>query len=51
MPPPIFLNLFNSFRLCLPQNITELPEWSEGYPFYTAMGFPGYDLSADVEVS
>eukprot|EP00072_Mus_musculus_P066083 XP_017167846.1 PREDICTED: pogo transposable element with KRAB domain isoform X1 [Mus musculus] len=38
---------FNSFGLRLPQDITELPEWTEGYPFYMAMGFPGYDLSAD----
>ncbi|KAK2509148.1 hypothetical protein MC885_012543, partial [Smutsia gigantea] len=33
--------------LRLPQDIAELPEWGEGYPFYMAMGFPGYDLSAD----
>ncbi|PNJ17814.1 pogo transposable element with KRAB domain isoform X1 [Pongo pygmaeus] len=38
---------FDSFGLRLPRDITELPEWSEGYPFYMAMGFPGYDLSAD----
>ncbi|XP_015441642.2 pogo transposable element with KRAB domain [Pteropus alecto] len=34
-------------RLRLPRDIAELPEWSEGYPFYMAMGFPGYDLAAD----
>lgn len=33
--------------LRLPRDLAELPEWSEGYPFYVAMGFPGYDLSAD----
>ncbi|KAM4860750.1 pogo transposable element with KRAB domain [Thomomys bottae] len=37
----------DSFGLHLPRDITELPEWSEGYPFCMAMGFPGYDLSAD----
>lgn len=37
----------DGFGLRLPRDITELPEWGEGYPFYMAMGFPGYDLSAD----
>lgn len=37
---------FNSFWH-LPRDIAELPEWSEGYPFYMALGFPGCDLSAD----
>ncbi|KAM9241808.1 pogo transposable element with KRAB domain [Dugong dugon] len=38
---------FDGFGLRLARDLTELPEWSEGYPFYMAMGFPGYDLSAD----
>ncbi|KAL1769794.1 pogo transposable element with KRAB domain [Sigmodon hispidus] len=42
-PQPQHLNSFWH----LPRDITELPEWSEGYPFYMALGFPGYDLSAD----
>ncbi|XP_045402568.1 pogo transposable element with KRAB domain isoform X3 [Lemur catta] len=37
----------DSLGLRLPRDFTELPEWSEGYPFYVTMGFPGYDLSAD----
>ncbi|XP_016076166.1 PREDICTED: pogo transposable element with KRAB domain isoform X3 [Miniopterus natalensis] len=43
-PPPQPLD---GFGLRLPRDIAELPEWSEGYPFYMAMGFPGYDISAD----
>ncbi|XP_008583406.1 PREDICTED: nyctalopin [Galeopterus variegatus] len=31
----------DSFRLRLPRGITELPDWSEGCPFYMAMDFPG----------
>ncbi|XP_037362458.1 pogo transposable element with KRAB domain [Talpa occidentalis] len=38
---------FDSFGFRLPRDITELPDWGEGYPFYVAMGFPGYDLSAE----
>lgn len=37
----------DGFGLRLPRDIAELPEWSEGYPFYMAMGFPGYELAAD----
>ncbi|KFO29105.1 Pogo transposable element with KRAB domain [Fukomys damarensis] len=41
-PPPQHLDRFS---LRLPRCITELPEWSEGYPFYMAMGFPGLSQS------
>lgn len=37
----------DGFGLRLTRDIAELPEWSEGYPFYMAMGFPGYELAAD----
>lgn len=41
-PPPL-----DSLNLHLPRDLTELPDWGEGYPFYMAMGFPGYELSAE----
>lgn len=43
-PPPQPLD---GFGLRLPRDIADLPEWGEGYPFYMAVGFPGYDLSAE----
>ncbi|XP_072504854.1 pogo transposable element with KRAB domain isoform X1 [Notamacropus eugenii] len=36
-----------NFAFHLPQDIPEMSEWTEGYPFFMAMGFPGYDLGID----
>ncbi|XP_054976151.1 pogo transposable element with KRAB domain [Sorex araneus] len=42
LPPPL-----DGFGLRLPQDLPELREWGAGYPFYMAMGFPGYELAAE----